>query len=78
MLEGDALKHCVFTNSYFLKKDTLCLSARIKNQPIETIEVSLSEQRILQARGFQNKASDYHDRIINIVQKNMSVITQRL
>lgn len=78
MAEGDTLKHCVFTNNYFLKKDTLCLSARIKNQPIETIEVSLSEQRILQARGFQNKASDHHDRIINIVQKNMSVITQRL
>lgn len=78
MHEGDELKHCVFTNAYYERDDSLVLTARIDTKPIETIEVSLSKKSILQARGFQNKASAYHDRIINIVQKNMSVITQRL
>ena len=37
------LHHCVFTNDYALKPESLCLSARIDEQPIETIEVDLSK-----------------------------------
>lgn len=39
--EGKTLKHCVFTNEYFLKPDTLVFSAQINGQRIETVEVSL-------------------------------------
>lgn len=76
MQEGDELKHCVFTNAYYERDDSLILTARIGTKPIETIEVSLSQKSIQQARGFQNKASAYHDRIINIVQRNMFQIAK--
>ena len=39
--EGKALHHCVFTNEYYLKEQSLILSARIDGKRIETIEVSL-------------------------------------
>ena len=32
--EGDKLKHCVFTNRYFDKEDSLILSARLENEPL--------------------------------------------
>ena len=35
--EGKALHHCVFTNEYYLKKQSLILSARIDGKRIETI-----------------------------------------
>jgi len=38
--EGNALKHCVFTNEYFLKPDTLVFTAQINGKRIETVEVS--------------------------------------
>ncbi|MBN2786935.1 MAG: PcfJ domain-containing protein [Paludibacteraceae bacterium] len=75
--EGDKLHHCVFTNQYFLKKKSLILSARINNEPVETIEVNIEKFKIEQSRGLQNKNSDYHDRIIELVNKNMSVIRKR-
>ena len=39
--EGEAMHHCVFTNEYYLKADSLILSATIDGKRIETIEVSL-------------------------------------
>jgi hypothetical protein len=69
--EGDTLKHCIYTNEYFDKKNSLILSARIDNKPIETIEFSLSEMKILQARGLQNKASKYNKEIKSLVLDNL-------
>ena len=40
--EGEAMHHCVFTNEYYLKADSLILSATIDGKRIETIEVSPS------------------------------------
>ena len=72
--EGDQLKHCLFTNNYYEKKDSLILSARIKNKPIETIEISLSSLKIVQARGFKNQSTTYHKKIIELVNQNMHQI----
>lgn len=69
--EGDELKHCLFTNKYYDKKDSLILSARVKNKPIETIEISLSNLKIIQARGFKNQSTTYHKKIIEMVNENM-------
>lgn len=74
MEEGDALKHCLFTNEYYNKPDSLVLSARIQEKPIETIEVSLSKMKIIQSRGLQNKASEYNNRIIKLVNSNLKTI----
>lgn len=71
MNEGDTLNHCVFTNEYYKKENSLILSARIENQPIETIEVSLPELKIVQSRGFGNRATEYHDKILDLVNRNI-------
>jgi uncharacterized Zn finger protein (UPF0148 family) len=76
--EGEVLKHCLFTNEYFKKSDSLILSAQIDNQPIETIEVSISSGEILQARGYDNEPTKYHNKIINLVKKNVNKINQRM
>jgi len=78
MWEGDAMHHCVFTNEYHLKPDSLILSACIGDRRLETIELSLSKLMVLQSRGVSNKNTEYHDRIINLVKNNMPLIQKRL
>lgn len=75
--EGELLNHCLFTNEYHLKKNTLILSARIDDKPIETIEVCLKKFKVLQARGFNNQPTDHHDLIVAIVERNMRRILVR-
>ena len=76
--EGQIMHHCVFTNNYFRKKDSLILSARIGEKHIETIEVDLSKFQVIQSRGICNKDTEYHGRIIDLVKKNMNLIRQKL
>ena len=45
------MQHCVFTNEYYLKADSLILSATIDGKRIETIEVSLKRMEVVQSRG---------------------------
>jgi len=78
MEEGKALHHCVFTNEYYLKEQSLILSARIDGKRIETIEVSLQTLEVVQSRGICNKNTEYHDRIINLVNANSNLIRQRI
>ena len=78
MQEGDALHHCVFTNEYHLRPDTLILSACIGNKRLETVELSLSRLKVLQCRGACNQNTEYHDRIIKLVMKNVPQIQKRL
>jgi hypothetical protein len=78
MEEGDNLKHCVFTNEYFKKKDSLLFSARIDNKPIETIEVSLSKMEIAQCRGMKNNKSKHHKVILNLMKRNLYQILSRM
>lgn len=76
--EGQQLKHCVHKNDYFLKPDSLILSARIGDQRIETIEVSLSRMQIMQARGWDNKPTEHHNDIIKLVQRNLDKIRKEV
>lgn len=76
--EGKALHHCVFTNEYYLKEQSLILSARIEGKRIETIEVSLETMKVIQCRGLQNKNTEYHDRIIDLVHRNIKQIQSRV
>lgn len=76
LIEGDILKHCAYSSKYFEKKNSLLLSARVNDKPIETIEISLSEMKIIQARGFQNKASKYNKEIKRLVNDNLHQIKQ--
>jgi len=73
-VEGDTLKHCVFTNEYYAKEDSLILSARINDVPIETIEVNLSSMKIEQSRGLQNQPTEHNQKIISLVNRNLPKI----
>lgn len=75
--EGDTLRHCLFTNEYWKKKDSLIMSAKINNQSVETIEVSLKNFEVVQSRGIKNRATPYHGLIVNIIQRNMNLISSR-
>ncbi len=76
--EGDLLKHCLFANGYYRKQDSLILSARLDGVPIETIEVSLSEMKIIQSRGKGNQASEYNKRIKKLLNSNLNLINKRM
>ena len=76
--EGKALHHCVFTNEYYLKEQSLILSARIDGKRIETIEVSLRTLEVIQSRGVCNKNTVYHEQIVNLVNANRGLISRRM
>lgn len=76
--EGDKLHHCVFTNNYHLKPDSLLLSARINDEPVETVEVSLKKMEVVQCRGKFNGVSEHHDRILKLVNKNLKHIQNQI
>lgn len=56
--EGEIMHHCVFSNEYYKKKDSLILSARIGKKHIETIEVNLKTFSIVQSRGACNQDTE--------------------
>lgn len=45
------MHHCVYSNGYYRKDDSLILSATIDGKRIETVEVSLSKLTVVQSRG---------------------------
>jgi len=78
MNEGIILHHCVFASSYHLRPDSLILSACIGEKRIETVEFSLSKMQVIQSRGCANSKTEYHDRIIELVNQNKRVIRKRI
>ena len=74
--EGKAMHHCV--GSYHSKADSLILSATIDGKRLETVEVSLSKLQVIQSRGVCNGQTEYHDRIVNLVNRNMPLIRKRM
>lgn len=76
--EGDELKHCVFTNEYYLKEKSLVFSAKVNGKRLETIEVRIPELTIVQSRGISNQSSKYHDEIVSLVRSNLGKIKSKL
>ncbi|CDA96142.1 putative uncharacterized protein [Bacteroides sp. CAG:709] len=69
--EGSALHHCVFTMSYYKRKDSLILGAKVNGERTETIEVSLKDFSVSQCRGKNNMDSPYHKRIMSLMSSNL-------
>jgi len=78
MVEGDELHHCVFTNEYYSRKDSLILSAKVAEKSVETIEISLPKMEVLQCRGLKNKPSKYHKKILSLLSENLCQIRDRM
>ena len=76
--EGVSMHHCVFSNAYYLKEDSLILSATIEGKRIETIEVSLQTLEVVQSRGVCNKNTAYHEQIVSLVNANRGLISRRM
>lgn len=76
--EGDMLRHCVFTNEYYKKKNSLILSAKFENRPVETIEMALPSLEIVQCRGTKNKVSPHHKQILKLLNQNLYQIQKRI
>ena len=78
--EGEAMHHCVYTNGYYKKPDSLILSARdrITDHRIETIEVSLKSLTVVQSRGVCNENTIHHKRIIELVNNNIHLIKKAI
>ena len=74
--EGQVMHHCV--GGYHNRENSLILSATIDGKRIETIEVSLKTFDVVQSRGVCNSSTEYHDRIINLVNDNIHLIRQRM
>lgn len=74
--EGRLMHHCV--GGYHNRKDSLILSATIDGKRIETIEVSLITLKVVQSRGVCNSNTEYHERIIQLVEDNAELIRQRM
>jgi hypothetical protein len=73
-IEGKLLHHCVYTNEYFKKDNSLILSARSGEERFETVEISLSPLKLIQSRGPCNQDSRYHKEIIELVNNNIDQI----
>ena len=52
---------------YYEKKESLVFQAYLKEYPLETVEVSLPDMKILQCRGKLNQNTKYHKIIIDLV-----------
>lgn len=74
--EGKMMHTCV--GSYHSKADSLILSACIDGKRIETIEISISQLKVIQSRGVCNKNTKYHKQIVALVENNIPLIEQRL
>lgn len=78
LIEGDMMGHCVFENKYFERPNSLILSAQKDNLHLETIEYDLRTLKIVQSYGPLNKPTEFHDKIIELMNKNHSLIKQRI
>lgn len=76
--EGKTMHHCVYSNEYYKKSNSLILSSTVGGKRMETVEVSLRTFSIVQSRAVCNGVSPYHNRIIEMVNKNMNLIKERM
>lgn len=76
--EGTLMHHCVYANAYYRKENSLILSATIDGKRIETVEVDLERLCVVQSRGLCNKNTEYHERIVNLVNSNMNLIRKQI
>lgn len=76
LADGDELKHCLFTNEYHKKKNSIIFRATKDNVLLENIQVKLNTFSIEQSRGKFNKFTEHHDEIIELVNANMHQIIE--
>ena len=76
--EAESQHICLFSAAYDQREDSLIFSARIEGRIIETIEVDLKTLKVVQSRGVCNQNTEYHDRIIKLINANTHLIKERI
>ena len=76
--EAESQHICLFSAAYDQREDSLIFSARIEGRIIETIEVDLKTLKVVQSRGVCNQNTEYHDRIVNLINANTHLIKERI
>ena len=76
--EAESQHICLFSAAYDQREDSLIFSARINGRIIETIEVDLKTLRVVQSRGVCNQNTEYHDRIVSLINANTHLIKERI
>lgn len=76
--EAESQHICLFSEAYDQRDDSLIFSARIDGRIIETIEVDLKTLKVVQSRGVCNQNTEYHDRIIRLINANTHLIKERI
>lgn len=76
--EAESQHICLFSAAYDQRQDSLIFSARIDGKIIETIEVDLRTLKVVQSRGICNQNTEYHDRIISLINSNAHIIRERM
>ena len=76
--EAESQHICLFSAAYDQREDSLIFSARINGRIIETIEVDLKTLKVVQSRGVCNQNTEYHDRIVNLINTNAHLIRERM
>ena len=76
--EAESQHICLFSAAYDQREDSLIFSARIDGRIIETIEVDLKTLKVVQSRGVCNQNTEYHDRIIRLINANTHLIKERI
>jgi len=72
--EGDAMHHCVFSCAYYTHNDSIILSAKDRDgKRLATIELSLTNWKILQCRGVCNEVPKDYNAICGLVRKNVGL-----
>ena len=76
--EGALMKHCVFSNDYHKKANSLILSATQNGERIATVEISLDTLKVVQCRGRCNSEVTEQKQIIRLISKNINQIEKRI
>lgn len=69
--EGEYMHNCVYSAKYYERKHSLIMTARVNGRRMETVEVDTAKCVVRQSRGVCNSTTEWHDKIINLVMKNM-------
>ncbi len=75
--EGQTMHHCVYSNRYYERKDSLILSCRDKqNHRLATIEIGLPKGNVKQVRAACNRVPEQYDSIVQLLNQQSKQIRQ--
>ena len=59
--ESEIMNHCLFSNEYYKKENSLLFRAYYEGEHVETVEIKIKPFEINQVLGYQNQPSPYND-----------------